>query len=65
MTEMDIPWLEQMSQMLDVYNDAQNTSCDPVRRLLVDGRPGNNGWDSFYQGIGNFGILNMIFNIEV
>jgi len=34
-------------------------------RLLVDGRPGNNGWDSFYQGIGNFGILNMIVNIEV
>ena len=26
MTEMDIPWLEQLSQMLDVYNDAQNTS---------------------------------------
>ena len=34
-------------------------------RLLVDGRPGNNGWGSFYQGIGNFGILHMIVNIEV
>ena len=26
MTKMEIPWLEQFSQMLDVYNDAQNTS---------------------------------------
>ena len=34
-------------------------------RLLVDGRPGNNGWGIFCQGIGKFGILHMIVNIEV